>query len=102
MPHRNAVKKRRLRIIFPVAGVIVTAYFGWHAYHGAHGLIARESLKREELRLTVQLKGLKAHRQSIESHIALLDPKQLDPDFLEERAVDLLHFVDPRLREVRE
>ena len=84
----------------PAAGLIVTAYFGWHAYHGAHGLLARDGLKREELRLTTELKGLQAHRSSIERHIALLDPQKLDPDYLEERAADLLYFIDPELREI--
>lgn len=100
MSHRNAVRKRRFRVILPIAAVIVTSYFAWHAYHGAHGLLARESLKREELRLTVELKGLQARRKSIEDHIALLAPNKVDPDFLEEQAVNMLHFVDPDLREI--
>lgn len=101
MSHGRAVKKRHLRVILPVAGLVVTAYFGWHAYHGAHGLLARQSLMREELRLATELKGLKAHREAIERHIALLEPKSLDPDYLEERAVTLLNFVSPDVRELK-
>lgn len=100
MPHGRAVRKRRLRVILPAAGLIVTAYFGWHAYHGAHGLLGRADLIREELRLAAEIKGLQSQRASIERHIALLEPQSLDPDYLEERAISLLNFVDPDMREL--
>ena len=101
MPHGRAVKKRRLRVILPLAGLVVTAYFGWHAYHGAHGLLARQSLMREDLRLATEIKGLRAHREAIERHIALLKPQSLDPDYLEERSVSLLNFISPDVRELK-
>lgn len=101
MSHGHAVRRRRLRVILPLAGLIVTTYFGWHAYHGAHGLLERAGLEREELRLGAELKGLQAQRAEIEQHISLLKPDSLDPDYLEERALTLLHFAHPDMRELR-
>jgi cell division protein FtsB len=91
---RSVVRKRRAHILLPMIGLAVTAYFAWHAAHGAHGFLAREELQREEVRLSAELAGLRSHRRRLEQQVELLRPDSVDPDFLEQRAIELLNFAD--------
>lgn len=91
---RSVVRRRRAHILLPLIGIVVTGYFAWHAVHGAHGLFARDGLQREEVRLSAELAGLKSHRQRLERQVDLLRPDSIDPDFLEQRAIELLNFAD--------
>ena len=97
---RSVVRKRRAHIVLPAIGLAVTAYFAWHAAHGAHGFFAREQLEREEIRLSAELAGLKSHRRRLERQVGLLEPDSIDPDFLEQRAIELLNFSDRNDRRV--
>ncbi len=101
MATRRTVRSGKRSIVLPAAALLVTAYFSWHAYHGAHGLLARDDLQREELRLSAELKGLVARREALERDIMLLRPDSLDPDYLEQRAIELLNFTHPDIRELK-
>ena len=63
--------------------------------------MGRDDLQREELRLSAELKGLTARREALERDIVLLRPDSLDPDYLEQRAIELLNFIHPDIRELK-
>ena len=95
---KSVVRPRRGRVVLPLIGLAVSGYFSWHAFHGAHGLLQKPALAREELRLSAELAGLKSHRRRLEQQVDLLRDDALDPDFLEERALELLNFAHPKDR----
>ena len=95
------VKRPRLRSFFTALGLYVLAalligYFGVNAYTGDHGLRAREELDRQIGSLTSQLAEATAEREFWERRVKLLKSESIDPDVLDERARDLLDYVDPR------
>ena len=95
------VTRPRLRSFFAALGLYVLAglligYFGLHAYSGDHGLRARQELDRQIAALDKQLEEATAERDLWERRVKLLKSESIDPDMLDERARDLLDYVDPR------
>lgn len=95
------VIRTRLRSILTALGLyvlagLVTAYFGMHAYSGDRGLKAKEDIEREKAALTQELAGLREERTGWSRRVALLRSASLDPDMLDERARDMLHYVHER------
>src|ERR1051325_2518738 len=96
---RAMVTRPRLRSFFAALGLYVLAglligYFGLHAYSGDHGLRAREELDRQIAALNKQLDEATAERDLWERKVKLLKSESIDPDMLDERARDLLDYVD--------
>jgi cell division protein FtsB len=73
----------------------MTGYFGYHAIHGKHGLEARHGLQERAERLALELKGLETVRSELKREVALLDPRNPDPDFVEELARADLGYARP-------
>jgi cell division protein FtsB len=95
------VTRKRLRAILSALGLYVLAalligYFGVNAYSGDRGLKAKEDIARQTLALNDQLDKLKLERGQWQRRIDLLKSNDLDPDMLDERARDLLDYIDPR------
>lgn len=88
--------KRRARLaVAPAVFLSVTAYFGWSATQGDHGLVAfahRQSLLK-------QVENDKAEAQQeydVWNHrVAGLRSNHLNPDTLDERARAMLNLADP-------
>lgn len=79
-----------------------TAYFAYHAIKGRHGLEARNQLiERSEL-LDFEIKSLETVRSKLERDVALLAPEVPNPDLVEEIARDVLGYVRPTDRLVRQ
>jgi cell division protein FtsB len=95
------VTRPRLRSFFAALGLYVLAglligYFGLHAYSGDHGLRARQELDRQIAALNKQFDEATAEHDLWERRVKLLKSESIDPDVLDERARDLLDYVDPR------
>jgi cell division protein FtsB len=94
------VIRPRIRAFLTALGLYVLAtlfigYFGVNAYTGKNGLKAREGLDRQIALLASELEHVKAERARWERRVALLKSDQIDPDMLDERARQLLNYVDP-------
>jgi cell division protein FtsB len=94
------VTRRRLRSILTALGLYVMAalligYFGVNAFSGNHGLKAKQDIDQQIEVASGELAELQAERAEWERRIALLKPKQLDPDMLDERARALLDYAHP-------
>ena len=95
------VTRKRLRAVlnalalYTIAALVI-GYFGVNAYSGNHGLRARQDLDQQIAQLSDELETLKAERATWERRVALLRPRSIDPDMLDERARALLDYADPR------
>jgi cell division protein FtsB len=95
------VTRKRLRAVlnalalYTIAALVI-GYFGVNAYSGNHGLRARQDLDQQIAQLSDELESLKAERATWERRVALLRPRSIDPDILDERARVLLNYADPR------
>jgi cell division protein FtsB len=79
----------------PLIAVALTAYFGYHAFNGDHGLFAKLRLERQVETLRTELQLVRSERQALERRAVLLRPESLDPDMIEERVREMLNFVHP-------
>lgn len=75
---------------------MLIAYFGVHAYGGAHGLKAKQDLAQQLTELRRELSELREERQRWEHRVSLLSADSLDPDLLDERARAKLDYLHPR------
>ncbi|WP_052120634.1 FtsB family cell division protein [Inquilinus limosus] len=88
--------RRKLRpVIGPAVGVCLIAYFTYHAIQGDHGIFARDALQGEVAQAKATLESLTAQRTEMEKRAALIDPKQIDTDMLDERARAMLNVARP-------
>ncbi|MEZ5900916.1 MAG: septum formation initiator family protein [Hyphomicrobium sp.] len=78
-----------------LACLVSSAYFGFHALHGRHGLDARNQLLERSALLDFEIKSLETVRSKLERDVALLSPQKPDPDMVEEIARDVLGYVRP-------
>jgi cell division protein FtsB len=95
------IVRRRLRTILAGIGLHVIAagaivYFGFHAYSGDRGLIAKEVYRTQMAELTAELETLTRERQDWALRVSLMRPDALDPDIVDERARDVLNMVHPK------
>jgi cell division protein FtsB len=73
------------------AGAI--AYFGFHAWNGDRGLIAKETYRVQMAELSAELAALKKERADWSHRLSLIRLDNLDPDLIDERARDTLNVV---------
>jgi cell division protein FtsB len=90
----------RIRTFLTALGLYVLAalfigYFGVNAYTGKNGINARQGLDQEIQELASELESAQAEHARWERRVALLKSDQIDPDMLDERARQLLNYVDP-------
>jgi len=94
------VIRPRIRAVLTALGLYIMAalfigYFGVNAYTGKNGITARQELDQEIAELASELQQVKAERGRWQRRVGLLKADQIDPDMLDERARQLLNFVDP-------
>jgi cell division protein FtsB len=82
-------------VLVLLACLVSSAYFGFHALHGRHGLDARNQLLERSALLDFEIKSLETVRSKLERDVALLSPQKPDPDMVEEIARDVLGYVRP-------
>jgi cell division protein FtsB len=94
------VTRKRLRSVLTALGLYVVAalligYFGVNAFSGNHGLNAKQDIDQRIGALSSELAKLQVERKQWERRVALLKPRGLDPDMLDERARALLDYAHP-------
>jgi cell division protein FtsB len=94
------VTRKRLRSILTALGLYVVAalligYFGVNAFSGNHGLNAKQDIDQQIGALSSELAKVQVERKQWERRVALLKPRGLDPDMLDERARALLDYAHP-------
>ncbi|HKD28626.1 MAG TPA: septum formation initiator family protein [Xanthobacteraceae bacterium] len=80
--------------LYAVAALFV-GYFGVNAYTGKNGINARQELDQQIADLASELERVRAERERWERRVALLRADRIDPDMLDERARQVLNYVDP-------
>jgi cell division protein FtsB len=95
------VIRPRIRAFLTALGLYVVAalfigYFGVNAYTGKNGINARQGLDQQIADLAGEVERVKAERVRWERRVALLKADRIDPDMLDERARQLLNYLDPR------
>ena len=80
--------------LYAIAAAIV-GYFGVNAYTGKNGINARQGLDQQIADLAGEVERVRAERARWERRVALLKADRIDPDMLDERARQLLNYLDP-------
>jgi len=78
-----------------VVAALFIGYFGVNAYTGKNGINARQELDQQIAELASEVERVKAERGRWERRVALLKADRIDPDMLDERARQLLNYLDP-------
>ena len=81
-------------VLYVVAALFI-GYFGVNAYTGKNGINARQELDQQIADLASEVERVKAERVRWERRVALLKADRIDPDMLDERARQLLNYLDP-------
>ena len=94
------VIRPRIRAFLTALGLYAVAalfigYFGVNAYTGKNGINARQELDQQIADLANEVARVKAERERWERRVALLKADRIDPDMLDERARQLLNYLDP-------
>jgi cell division protein FtsB len=94
------VIRPRIRAFLTALGLYVVAalfigYFGVNAYTGKNGINARQELDQQIADLASEVERVKAERARWERRVALVKADRIDPDMLDERARQLLNYLDP-------
>ena len=87
----------RIRPYLPTAiFAFLIFYFSYQAMTGARGLLAMTERTETLAARTAELKTLTAERRELETRARLLRNDHLSRDLLEERAMAVLGYTDPR------
>jgi cell division protein FtsB len=78
-----------------VVAVVFIGYFGVNAYTGKNGINARQELEQQIADLASELGRVRTERAWWQRRVALLKSDRIDPDMLDERARELLNYLDP-------
>jgi cell division protein FtsB len=78
-----------------VVAVLFIGYFGVNAYTGKNGINARQEIEQQIADLASELARVRAERVWWQRRVALLKNDRIDPDMLDERARELLNYLDP-------
>ncbi len=95
MTNTRTISRYVKRALFPAFCTVVIAYFAYHLINGNRGLIAWQQLQLEVVELQSELDGLREVRARLEQRISLLQPDNLDPDMLDQRAREILNLAHP-------
>ncbi|MCG8503252.1 MAG: septum formation initiator family protein [Sphingomonadales bacterium] len=87
------LKHRLNRALGPTLALAACFYFGYHTVHGNYGLLALKRLDREIAEIAPQARALAEERAALEARVALMDPKAMDRDRLDQAAREMLGFV---------
>jgi cell division protein FtsB len=94
------VIRPRIRAFLTALGLYVVAvlfigYFGINAYTGKNGINARQEIEQQIADLAGELARVRGERLWWQRRVALLKSDRIDPDMLDERARELLNYLDP-------
>ncbi len=94
------VVRTRLRAFFRqtllfMGAAAAIAYFGFHAFSGNHGIMARRQYDEQKQKLSDELAALQAERAALERRVTLLKSNSLDPDIIDEKSREMLGLTNP-------
>lgn len=89
------LKRRAKAAIAPLFFLAITAYFGWSATQGAHGLIARAQRDNVLRQAQAEHDAAQVEHDVWQQRVAGLRADHLDLDTLDERARAMLNLADP-------
>jgi cell division protein FtsB len=79
----------------PALFLALTAYFGWNASRGEHGLTAYAQREKQFSAAQAEQAAADAERDAWEIRVAGLRANHIDPDTLDERSRAMLNLADP-------
>ena len=91
----NLIRRRFGRVLWPVAGTCLAAYFIFYLLQGDRGLISLFRLKRQVATAEATLAEEQAKRDRLSERVDHLRPESLDIDMLDERARAALGYANP-------
>lgn len=91
----RAAQRAAQAMIPPMLFLSLTAYFGWNAMRGDHGLRAYAMRQQQLVTEKAGLAAAEAERDAWEIRVAGLRSNHIDPDTLDERARAMLNLADP-------
>lgn len=83
-------------LLLPLLCLLIISYFAHHAVEGDYGLFALGKLKDRVAALESELQGVRAERERLERHVALMRSESLDRDMIDERAREALNMADAK------
>ncbi len=89
------LKRRLVAMVPPVIFLAITGYFAWNSVHGARGLEAQQSERRQLAQAQQNFSAVDALRAQWETRIADLGGPAIAPDMLDQQARKVLNLADP-------
>ena len=89
------VKRRARRMLGPMLGCLLAAYFVYHSIQGDHGALAWRQLDLLINEAEGSLSSLEERRDALARRVRMLRPDSLDADMMEEQGRRLLNFSHP-------
>ena len=86
------LRRRAKTITLQVLAASVVGYFAYHAVQGEHGILRLLRLNQDLRLAEAEEARLAAEHQTLQRRVRLMRPDSLDPDMLEERALQMLNF----------
>ena len=83
------------RAAWPALALMVMAFFGGYAVHGANGLLAFGDYKRQVEKRERYYAALDHEREKLRNRVALLDPRHANPDMVDELVRRELNVAHP-------
>jgi cell division protein FtsB len=93
MLSRHKPRSRRTIYGFRVALLLFAVYFGYHAFHGDHGLLAYAQVQLRVAQLEAQRDDLAIRQAYLEARVGALRDEALDGDLVDERARHALAVI---------
>ena len=95
MSARPTARSPLRRLLLPALTAVYLGYFGFHAFNGSYGILAKAEIEAEAERLTLELAEVQAERAELDARAALLRPGGIDPDLVDELARRDLNVIAP-------
>jgi cell division protein FtsB len=95
MSARPTARSPLRRLLLPALTAVYLGYFGFHAFNGSYGLLAKAEIEAEADRLALELAEVQAERAELDARAALLRPGGIDPDLVDELARRDLNVIAP-------
>lgn len=89
------IKRRAKAGAPPTVFLLLTAYFGWQATQGEHGLETAALRQKQLLAVEGELARVRAEQQGWERRVLALHTDRLDLDMLDEQARTRLNLAAP-------
>ena len=93
MATRQYRRRPVFRSLSRILSIMLAGYFGYHAFHGDHGLFAFARVTQELDHLRVEAAEVSTERARLQRRVSLMRTETLDADLLDERARAVLNMA---------